>query len=216
MLKTENIKIRCTLIEPMLGSKSSDVDMFTKYVAIKSKDEVKILEEVELAKNTDTEENESRQVFTRDHDGDIVIFNYQVKGFLKEAGECIRKAVTDEDNISKGKAKKWGMIKGKIDDFVNVYPRKIKLGKKDPDLLCNRILNGMTMQGKRTTPIESEAIDAGSSFECEIKIIKNSPVKKEMIYEILNYGKIKGFGQWRNAGNGIFFWELLKETEEEL
>ena len=31
--------------------------------------------------------------------------------------------------------------------------------------------------------------------------------------EMLNYGQLRGFGQWRNSGKGRFTYEVLEEWE---
>jgi hypothetical protein len=33
----------------------------------------------------------------------------------------------------------------------------------------------------------------------------------ETVKEWLNYGRVRGLGQWRNSGKGKFYWELLEE-----
>lgn len=33
---------------------------------------------------------------------------------------------------------------------------------------------------------------------------------KEVLEEVLDYGALKGFGQWRNSGRGRFTWEYVE------
>jgi len=38
---------------------------------------------------------------------------------------------------------------------------------------------------------------------------------KKMVMECLEYGKLKGIGQWRNSGKGKFIFELEEESKED-
>lgn len=199
------MKIRITLTERMLGTKSANMDLFTDYIASKAPDGDAKKEELETAKH---KEEAGTTIFHRDADGEIIIWNYQIKGFLKEAGDAIRQCSTSEVGPT-GKGKKWGSLKAKVDNFVFVYPRQIKLGTKEPAEWCERPLRVMTMQGPRVSVAKSEVIASGTSFEVEINILKGAPITEKMIEQILDYGQLKGLGQWRNAGNGSFTWEKL-------
>ena len=47
----------------------------------------------------------------------------------------------------------------------------------------------------------------------EIKMLY--PNHEKAIREMLDYGTLRGFGQWRNSGKGRFTYEILEERTEE-
>ena len=53
----------------------------------------------------------------------------------------------------------------------------------------------------------SEQIPAGSTCEFEITCMDDAHEKAVM--EWLDYGKLRGLGQWRNSGKGRFTYEIL-------
>lgn len=198
------LKIKITLIEEMLGTKSANFDLFSDFIASKCEDDDKRKQELETAKH---KEEAGTTIFHRDDDDELILWDYQIKGFLKAAADCIRQCNPTATNPSgPKKGKKWGSIRAKMDKFVLVSPRQIKLGKKEPDMICERPLRCETMQGPRVSVARSEVVKSGTSFECQIKVMAHSPVTMDMIREILDYGEWKGLGQWRNSGKGRFSW----------
>ena len=89
---------------------------------------------------------------------------------------------------------------------IFVSPREIpfseaKLGN------CQRPLRAETAQGPRVALANSETIPAGTSIECEVKCLDDG--LEAIVEEWLNYGALRGIGQWRNSGKGRFSWEKL-------
>ncbi len=197
------MKIRITLTEDMLGTKAANKDVFADFIASKAPDDDARKQELDTAEHR---EEAGTTVFHRNENGELMIWDYQIKGFLKEAGNTLRQA--NISTVAEGgrKGKKWGAIKGKIDNFVMVTPRIISLGKDEPDGICERPLRCETMKGPRVSVARSEVVSAGTSFECEIKTMKGGPVSEAMMREMLDYGAWKGLGQWRNSGKGRFEW----------
>ena len=64
-----------------------------------------------------------------------------------------------------------------------------------------------TAQGERVSLANSEQIPAGSTCEFEITCMDDAHEKAVM--EWLDYGKLRGLGQWRNSGKGRFTYEIL-------
>ena len=77
--------------------------------------------------------------------------------------------------------------------------------------MCQRPLRAQTMQGERVALASSETIPAGSYVIFEIAMLLDSHEKA--VIEALNYGTLRGFGQWRNSGKGRFHYEILERTE---
>jgi len=95
-----------------------------------------------------------------------------------------------------------------IDGLIFVGPRKIpfdivggKIGS------CQRPLRASGPQGERVALANSETIPAGSTIEFDIQYF--DPSHRAMIIEWLDYGKLRGIGQWRNSGKGRFTYEIV-------
>ena len=78
--------------------------------------------------------------------------------------------------------------------------------------ICQRPLRAQTMQGERVALASSETVPAGSSMTFEIKMLTDGHEKA--VKEALDYGRFRGFGQWRNSGKGIFHYEILERIQE--
>lgn len=59
----------------------------------------------------------------------------------------------------------------------------------------------------RVSLANSEQIPAGST--CEFEITCMDDAHEKAVLEWLDYGKLRGLGQWRNSGKGRFTYELL-------
>lgn len=201
------MKIRITLIEEMLGTKAANKEVFASFIASKCPDDDLRRQEIETAEHR---EEAGTTVFDRDETGALMLWDYQVKGFLKEAANVMRQCADKPAEEDGKKARSpWGSAKSKFDNFVFVYPRKISLGVNEPDSICERPLRAETMQGPRVSLARSEVVNAGRSFECEIQVLPGAPITEKMLLQCLDYGKFKGIGQWRNSGKGRFSYEIL-------
>lgn len=188
-----------TLLEPMLGTVPLNKQLYTDYLASKLLQKEKNLTEEEKKQRIEEELDLVQEIekattgFYRDDYG-IYIMNYQIKGFLKEAANILK------DNIGVRNAR------SKVDNYVFVAPRRIYIAEA-PSGYLERSLCVITPQGPRTCLARSEYVEAGISFYIEITLIKNKDLKFEHIEKLLNYGREKGLGQWRNAGYGAFSWK---------
>ncbi len=66
----------------------------------------------------------------------------------------------------------------------------------------------MTMQGPRVTLVRSDYIADGTELVATIRIISNKEVTADVIREILEYGKYRGLGQFRNGSYGQFSFSM--------
>ena len=81
-------KVKITLSTEMLGTKSDDPEVFGNYIASKCDDEDLRKQELALAENI---EKRGTSVFHRHPEtGELILWNYQIKGFLKAAADSIR------------------------------------------------------------------------------------------------------------------------------
>ena len=129
--------------------------------------------------------------------GNPILYDYQIKGFLKEAGQVF--------NGLRGVKN----LRSKIDNLVFVTPRRIALVIPNGATLdyLERPLRAMTAQGPRTSLARSEMLPAGTSIECQIEVYPG-PISEALLTDLLSYGAKKGMGQWRNSGMGRFEFEL--------
>ncbi len=136
-------------------------------------------------------------VFHKDADGTPLFFDYQIKGFLKEAGRIF-------NGLQDVKA-----LRSKIDNLVFVTPRRIRLIVPEGKTIefLERPLRAETAQGPRVALARSEQLPEDTTFECDLEVYKG-PVTSDILRDLLSYGEKKGLGQWRNGGFGRFLFEL--------
>ena len=184
----EELKYRITLIEKMLGTIPKNKEVFSRYIATERTGPE------EISNVPEGEESGYTGFFTKP-DG-IYLYDYHIKGFLKEAGNVLKEAVKIKN------------LKSKMHNYVFVFPREIYL-KNKPDGVLERPLRAMTMQGPRVSLAKSDYVDAGLSVEITIKLLPHKEISREVIEKLLDYGQLKGLGQWRNGSWGRFEWEKM-------
>lgn len=197
------MKVRITLTEDMLGTASANPELHKEFIASKSADADKLEEEMK-ALPADEAMAKAMTVFPRDDDGLPILFDYQVKGFFKDAVGLLLELDDKEVKVGKTKLSKF-TFKRLVDNYVFIKPRKIRLAECGP--VCTRPLRATTMQGDRVALASSETVPAGTVFEFEVSSL--SPALEEMLRACLDYGALKGIGQWRNSGKGRFTWEEI-------
>lgn len=200
------MKVKITLNEEMLGMSPANADIYREYIASKSPDAATIDEEV-ASVGVDAVEEKGITVFPRTEDGTPFLWDYQIKGFFKDTCQMLSKA--GKAGYEGGKAcAALKAYKKAIDGLLFVSPRKIPVSLSGEIGFCSRPLRAMTMQGERVSLAKSETCPAGSTIEFEITCLDKNLEK--MVVECLNYGSMRGLGQWRNSGKGVFDWEEVK------
>lgn len=200
----KEMKVRLTFIEDILGTVSNDKEIYSSYIASNAPDAMSKAEEIESVGVEQYEEKQTT-VFPRNEEGNPILYDYQIKGFFKNACGTLRKVTSAES--SKIKA-----YKKEIDGLIFVKERMIPLNLNGEIKLCQRPLRAQTAQGERVALASSEAAPAGTSVEFTIKCLLDSHMKA--VIEWLDYGKDNGIGQWHNSGKGRFVWEDITKTEE--
>ena len=197
MAKT--MKVRITFTEELLGTAPNDKEIYSNYIANKAPDASKIEDEVA---SVGVEETIAKgmTVFPRNKDGKPFMYDYQWKGFFKEACSFLRKVKNSES--SKIKA-----FKKEIDGLIFVNEREVIINVSGDIGKCERPLRASTPQGERVSISCSETIPAGSTCEFTVNCLVDDDIK--LVREWLDYGAIHGTGQWRNSGKGRFTWEEI-------
>lgn len=201
----ETIKVKLTFLEEALGTSSADPDVHDKFIASKSPDALTRAEEV-AALGTEEVVEKSITVFPRNKNGNPMYWDYQIKGFFKDACGMLNRA--------KGtKSSKLTAYKKIIDGLVFVKPRaiEIKIPKGESMGRCQRPIRVQTAQGERVALAHSETVPAGSTITFEIVLmpLKKGEDLKECVLEWLEYGALRGLSQWRNSGKGVFQYSIL-------
>ena len=211
--------IRMTFTENVLGTSPSDPDVYRQFIAPAVEDthtadggialakEAKAEREAECIENGNSEDD-GRQgvtVFPRDSDGNPFIYDYQIKGFLKDACGGLRRV----PGTACSKVKAYKKI---IDTCIFPLERTIPIigpdGNPPKVGLCSRPLRAQTAQGDRVAIATSEEIPEGSSVKFRLLCAEKDGLS--IVSECFSYGRLRGFGQWRNSGKGRFAWELYE------
>lgn len=198
------MKIEITFTDGLLGTAPSNSELYENYIASKCADKDKIKEELE-ALETDELVEKSMTVF-RKVDGVPVLFDYQIRGFIKE--QLGIKCEFENFKIGKSKISKW-TYKRFVDNYIFANPRTIKLimPPNSEITTCTRPLRASTQKGDRIALAHSEEVPEGTTLQCEIEW--DHPALEEIVRKCLDKGRKKGLGQWRNSGKGRFEWREI-------
>lgn len=201
------MKVKITLIEEVLGSSPSNEELLATYITSKAPTDELTSEEIDNIKAQNAEDRIT--IFPRQADGTPFIYDYQIKGMLKDS--CKALAAAGKAGYPGGKAcAGLKAYKKLIDGLIFVSPREIPYNMNGMRMdYCERPLRASTPQGERVSIAKSETVPAGSTIEFEITCL--DPKLEDMVRECLDYGKLRGLGQWRNSGKGRYTWEEVKE-----
>lgn len=209
----KEIRVKITFIEELLGTASANPEIHEEFIASKAPDALSKKEEVE-ALGVEEVVEKSMTVFPRNSKGEPIIYDYQIRGHMKESCGFLRKVKGSlSSNIS--------AYKKEIDGLVFVKPRMIPIKFEGDITTCQRPLRAQTAQGERVALANSEAIPAGATAEFSVFLfkekfeVKEGKEKKmvdeaELVKEWLDYGEWHGLGQWCNSGKGAFVYEILE------
>lgn len=203
-MNTYKTDYTATFTNGCLGTKPSDAQVHETFVAGKArelhKDEL-TAEERTLAELSDLEKG--KLIFHRDDKGNPIVYDYMIKGFLKEAFR----------SLSRDKGSECAKIKAfikVIDGSVFVQPRQIpiELPEGGEITTCERALRAQTMQGERVALASSEEVPAGSKMK--FRVIATMPGLEKALAECFEYAQYRFLGGWRNSGKGTAIVEQVK------
>ena len=207
------MNVHVKFIESALGTAPGDKEIYSRFIGSKAPDANSMEEEV-AALGVDEMVEKGTTVYPRLPDGTPFIWDYQIKGFFKDACGSLRRLTgKDEETGKKKKAvnesSKLTAYKSVIDTLIFPEPRKIPIKLNGEMTICQRPLRAETMQGPRIALASSEEIPAGSEMWFKVVCMSEDHVKA--VVEWLDYGYWRGISQWRNSGKGRFVYEVLKK-----
>ena len=156
-----------------------------EYIASKAPDAKSREEEIAALGVAEVVEK-SMTVFPTLEDGTPFLWDYQVKGFFKDACGVLKK-------VSGTASSKIKAYKKEIDGLVFVEERKIPYEFKGGMGECQRPLRASTPQGERVALAHSETVPAGATVEFTIVILKDD--METAVREWLDYGRLRGICQ---------------------
>ena len=195
----KTLKVKLTFTEPILGTCPQNEDIYRDFIGSKAPDASTVDDEV-AALGADAVVEKGKTVFPRLDDGTPFLYDYQIKGFLKDTVGGLRKV----KNTQSSKIKAY---KKEIDKLIFPEPRCIPILFDGNIAECQRPLRAQTMQGERVSLAISESIPAGATVEFTITMLSDE--HEALVRECLDYGRFSGIGQWRNSGKGRFTWEEI-------
>lgn len=200
----KKLHVRLTFTEPVLGTWPANANVAREFIASKSPDAATIADEV-AALGADAVADKGMTIFPRDAEERPVLYDYQVKGFFKDACGMLSRLGGKTEAGKKKAVNESGRIaayKKVIDGLIFVQPRMIPLVVNGEMEECQRPLRAQTAQGERVSLANSEQIPAGSTCEFDVLLMDES--HEAAVREWLDYGGLRGIGQWRNSGKGRF------------
>ena len=206
MVASKVYGLRIALLEPILGTQPGNETLAADFLKGKLTEAIEKLR----VSNPDEAERLMRDIgdenlpefseelskgttgFFRNEAGLCIMKNYQVKGMLKEAANCLE---------GTGGIKQ---LRAKVAAILKVGPRDLVFAPaiEKPEIL-ERPIRVMTMQGPRVSLSRSEMVKAGAALECELTLyeLPKFKVKEDFVRELLDYSsEMLGLGQWRNSG----------------
>lgn len=206
----KKMKVKVTFLEEVLGMSPANPEIHREFIASKAPDAATVEDEVAAIGSEEVFEK-GMTIFPRDEQGNPFVYDYQIRGFFKDACGMLSRAAKKDPVTGKKKpcneSSKLKAYKKEIDGLIFVQPRQIPFSLDGEMGECQRPLRAETLQGPRVALASSETIPAGSSIEFEIILLNEE--HEAVVREWLDYGIFRGMGQRRNSGKGRFEWQEI-------
>lgn len=208
----KKLTVEITTIESMLGMSPAKDNIYREFIGSKAPDAASVEDEV-AALGVDAVADKGMTIWPKDEDGNPFMWDYQLKGYMKDVCKMLQKATGTDPETGKrlkggNESSKLKAYKQIIDGTIFVFPRRIKVDFNNDELgVCERPLRAMTMQGERVALASSEEIPAGAKLTFDVLCLADENIKA--VREWLDYGFLRGLGQWRNSGKGRFVWREI-------
>ena len=197
-----DLDVEVWLTEEMLGTKAANPKLYRDWVTGK-RPEGELPDEVASLPTVDDEVAVGMTVFCRNVAGLPIIYDYQIKGFFKDACSMMARV----NGTASAKLTAYRKV---IDGMIFVSPREIPLRLPEGSCIgiCERPLRAQTQQGERIALARSEGVPAGTRLSFTVTCL--SIDLRDAVEEWLAYGQLRGLGQWRNSGKGRFAFTAKK------
>ena len=195
----KNYRVRLEFTEPLLGTVPLDREVYTTFVNGKAPEDTDASDELETL--TVDEQIEKGTTGFHRLEGQPMLYDYVIKGFMKDACGMLRR---DKESGSS----KISAYKRIIDGMLFVMPRRIPINVVEDMGILERPLRAQTAQGERVALARSETVPAGSFIE--FSIMTMGDVSLAWLNEWFTYGALRGLGQWRNASYGRFSYTITE------
>ncbi|OQA91080.1 MAG: hypothetical protein BWY25_03290 [Chloroflexi bacterium ADurb.Bin222] len=191
-------KVTLEFTQPLLGTVPKNQEIYRDFIASKA-----ALNDEELAEELNTIEHAEESGWTGFHtDGDgPFLYDYVLKGFFKDACSMLRR-------VPGTRSKAMTAYKKNIDGLIFAKPRKIHIELPEGVGLSvlERPLRVQTAQGERVALARSDTAPVGAKLTFDLQVIGG--VELADLLEWLDYGAVRGLGQWRNGGYGTFTYTI--------
>lgn len=194
----KTFEVVVTFTEPLLGTAPLNKELYADYIATRAPDASNGDEELE----TVAEQTEKGTTGFHRVDGAPILYDYMVKGFCKDAAGMLRR-------VTGTQSAKLKAYKKSIDGLLFVTPRRIPLTLSGEISILERPLRAQTAQGERIALARSEMAPAGTSAAFTVRLL-GGDVTEACLQEWLDYGALRGIGQWRNASYGRFEYTITE------
>ncbi len=203
-MKTKIMNVKIKLTENLLGTVPKDKEVYSTFIETKKPKDI----DEEEAENIEQIEEKGWTGFHKDDKG-LFVYDYFIKGYFKNAGNILKEQLRIKN------------LRSKLSDRLFIMPRRIYFKKQklddtlpthtyiqSPDGDYERPIRVMIKTGPRVSLVRSDFIAAGTEIEFVVEWLANKEITKELIYKLLEYGKLQGLRQFRNGGFGRF--EVVK------
>lgn len=201
-------EVTVTFEDEMLGTAPGNPEIYRDWVQSKRPDAENGDDEAAMLP-VNEEIAQGTTVFRRDAGGNPILLDYQIKGFFKDACGALRRA----DDTESADLKNY---KKEIDGLVFVLPRQIVLQLPPGGAIgiCQRPLRAQTPKGERVSLVRSETVPPGTTATFQVRLLSGR--LDELLREWLDYGVLRGMGQWRNSGAGRFLYTIQDVNAEQV
>lgn len=195
----KDLKIKITLTEEMLGMSPASADIYDEFIASNAPGAATREEEI-AALGVEAVQQKGKTIFPKHADGEPFLYDYQIKGFFKDTVGMLRR-------VPGTKCSKVKAFKKEIDGLLFVMDRQNRIEVAGEIGSCQRPLRTEGPAGSFVALANSETVPAGSTITCTIRMLRDD--MEDWVTECLDYGALRGLGQWRNSGKGRFIWEEI-------
>lgn len=173
MWKTYEVEIELT--EPLLGTIPKNPDIYKAWVESRTRKPEGDEGEPEVS------EEKSWTGFYTDDKG-LYILDYMIKGYLKEVASILPHTLGLVSRKT-GELLAETTIKRRVDNWVSIEPRRIYLGKDEPDGVIERPLRARTIRGDRIALTRSDYVNAGLKLELKVSTLDRCPITEDVLRE---------------------------------